>query len=301
MSDPEPEGGPRPDRDVVEDVDRLITALQRHPDPAVGAQVRAMLEGIDAVHRTGLTRLLTAIHGMAGEAFINRLVGDPAIRFLLMSYELLAVDRRIMAEEALDAVRDPLHREGVDVEIADVVGGVVYVRLHGVERCAIPTASVMERLEGALREGFVGFQELVVRDRVPSNTGPLISADALRRARRPVYREALPLAELPPGAMKAVEVDGRPVLFANVGGEVHAVANRCGESPLPLEFGTLSGAELRCSWHGCRYDMRTGRRLDREGDRLRVFPVAVEDGAVRIAMDTEPAAPVPQRVAGIPR
>jgi 3-phenylpropionate/trans-cinnamate dioxygenase ferredoxin component len=301
MSDAEPAEDPRPDRDVVEDVNRLITALQEHPDPEVGAQVRELLQGIDAVHRTGLTRLLTAIQGMAGEAFINRLVGDPAIRFLLMSYELLAVDRRIMAEEVLDAVRGPLHQEGVDVEIVEVVGGVVYVRLHGAERCALPVASMVERLEGALREEFIGFQELVVRDRGRATTGSLIPPDALRRTRRPVYRAALPLSELPPGTMKAIEVAGHPVLFANTGGDVFAVANRCGESPLPLEFGTLSGAELLCSWHGCRYDIRTGKRTDRDGDRLHVFPVAVADGEIRIAVDTVSAAPLPLRTSGASR
>lgn len=292
-------GDPPPDRDVVEDVDRLITALQRHPDPAVGEQVRELLEGIDAVHRTGLTRLLTAIQGMAGEAFINRLVGDPAIRFLLMSYDLLAVDRRIMAEEALDSVRGPLHQEGVDVEITEVVGGVVYVRLHGAEHCALPMASLLGRLEAALREDFVGFQELVVRDRASSTSSALISPDALRRARRPVFHAAMPLSDLPPGVMKAVEVEGHPVLFVNAGGEVLAVANRCGESPLPLEFGALEGGEIRCSWHACRYDARTGKRTDREGDRLRVFPVSIEDGEIRIAVDTVPAAPLPLRVTGI--
>ena len=300
MSDASGEGPP-PDRDVVEEVDHLITSLQEHPDPAVGQQVRALLEGIDAVHRTGLTRMLTAIQGMAGEAFINRLVGDPAIRFLLMSYELLAVDRRIMAEEVLDSVRGPLHQEGVDVEIVEVVGGVVYVRLHGAEHCALPLASLLERLEGALREDFVGFQELVVRDGARATTTALISPNALRRARRPVFRVALALSDLPPGALKAVEVDEHPVLFANAGGEVLAVANRCGESPLPLEFGTIAGATLRCSWHGCLYDMRTGKRTDREGDRLRVFPVSIEDGEIRIAVDTVSAAPLPLRVSGIPR
>lgn len=301
MSDADFASDAAPDRDVVEEVDRLITALQEHPDPAVGRKVRELLEGIDAVHRTGLTRMLTAIQGMAGEAFINRLVGDPAIRFLLMSYELLAVDRRIMAEEVLDTVRGPLHREGVDVEIVEVVGGVVYVRLHGAEHCAIPMALLTSRLEEALQEGFVGFQEMVVRGRAAEARGPLISPDALRRARKPVFADALSLSDLPPGALKAVEVDGRPVLFANAGGEVLAVANRCGESPLPLEFGTLEGAELRCSWHGCRYDLRTGKRTDRDGDRLRVFPVKVEEGQVRIAVDTVAAAPLPLRVSGIPR
>jgi len=105
------------------------------------------------VHRTGLTRMLTAIQGMAGEAFINRLVGDPAIRFLLMSYELLAVDRRIMAEEVLDSVRGSLHQEGVDVEIVEVVGGVVYVRLHGAEELYVSgyTAEALDHWAGLAR------------------------------------------------------------------------------------------------------------------------------------------------------
>ena len=138
MSDAGATEDPRPDRDVVEEVDRLITSLQQHPDPAVREQVRALLEGIDAVHRTGLTRMLTAIQGMAGEAFINRLVGDPAIRFLLMSYELLAVDRRIMAEEV--AGRRPRSAAPGRRRRGDRRGGgrVVYVRLHGAAHCALP-------------------------------------------------------------------------------------------------------------------------------------------------------------------
>ena len=62
-----------------------------------------------------------AIQSMAGDAFVNRLTGDPAIRLLLMSYDLLAVDRRTLAEEALDAVRGHLHAHGVDVELVEVL------------------------------------------------------------------------------------------------------------------------------------------------------------------------------------
>ena len=49
------------------------------------------------------------------------------------------------------------------------------------------------------------------------------------------------------------------------------------------------GAELRCSWHGCRYDLRSGHRLDGP-ERLTVFPVAIEDGDVRLALSTAPVA-----------
>jgi nitrite reductase/ring-hydroxylating ferredoxin subunit len=89
--------------------------------------------------------------------------------------------------------------------------------------------------------------------------------------------------------MTAVELEGQPILITNVEGEIHAVANRCGDTPLPLQFGTLDGAELRCSWHGCRYDIRTGKRLDGGTGHLAVLPVAIEDDEIRVAVGVEPA------------
>lgn len=274
--------------DLLDEVQRLITALESHPDPAVRADVTALLQGIDAVHRTALTHLVSAIRGMAGDAFINRLAGDPAIRLLLMSYELLAVDRRLLAEEALDAVRGHLHERGIDVELADVVGGAVYVRLHGLEQSGVAPEAVRRDVEEALRVGLVGFQELVLGDRARSGS-PLIQVCGLRPAQRPVYRKVCTATEVAPGQLTAVDVEGQPILIANVGGELHAVANRCGDTPLPLHFGTLDGAELRCSWHGCRYDVRSGKRLDGGPERLAVFPLALEGDEVSVAIGVEPA------------
>ena len=284
-------GATKPDADVLGEVDRAIARLEGHPDAAVREEVRTLLQGIDAVHRTGLTHLMAAIHAMAGEAFVNRLLGDPAIRLLLMSYDLVAVDRRLQAEEAIDAVRGHLHAHGVDVEIREVVGGVVYVRLHAAESGGLAPEAVVHDLEAALKDAFVGFQELVVRDREPRTTAPpLIPLSSLKRAQRPVYQPAGALAELPRGRLRAVELLGQPLLLANVEGEVYALRNRCGESPLPLEFGQLEGAELRCSWHGCRYDVRSGRRTDGGSEHLPVFPVRVENGEIRVALGVAPAA-----------
>jgi len=273
--------------DLLEEVRRLIEALESHPDPAVRADVTALLQGIDAVHRTALTHLVDAIRGMAGDAFVNRLAGDPAIRLLLMSYELLAVDRRLVAEEALDSVRGHLHDHGIDVELADVVGGAVYVRLHGLRDGERDVEAVRHDVEEALRAGLVGFQELVLGDR-PVVGSPLLQV-GLRRAQRPVYRRVCDTADVSPGQVKAVDVGDQPILIANVDGEFHAVTNRCGDTPLPLQFGTLEGAELKCSWHGCRYDVRTGKRRDGGTEQLAVLPVAVENGEIRVAVGVEPA------------
>ncbi|MGH7277649.1 MAG: Rieske 2Fe-2S domain-containing protein [Candidatus Rokuibacteriota bacterium] len=275
------------DRDLLDEVQRLIAALESHPDPTVRAQATALLQGIDAVHRAALTRLVAAIQAMAGEAFVNRLAADPAIRLLLMSYDLLAVDRRLLAEEALDAVRGHLHARGIDVELLDVVGGEVFVRVHGLEQGGIAPEAVRHDLEAALEAGLLGFQALVLGDRRPAAPANLIQL-TVRGAQRPRYRAAVAAADVPAGSMTGIELDGQPILIANVGGEFYAVLNRCGESPLPLQFGTLEGAEVRCSWHGCRYDVRSGRRVDGGRESLAVFPVAVEAGEIRVAVGVEP-------------
>jgi nitrite reductase/ring-hydroxylating ferredoxin subunit len=281
------------ERDVLADVEAAIGTLQAHPDAVVRDATAKLLEGIDAVHRTGLTHMVHAIHGLTGDTLINRLIADPAIRMLLMSYDLIAVDRRLQAEEALDTVRGHLHEHGVDVEIQEVVGGVVYVRLHVTAldgSPGVPIEDVRRDLEVALREFLIGFQELEFRDRElhqpPSAILPLA---ALRRANRPVYHDALGADEVVEGTLNVAMVNGVSVLFARVAGEVYALRNQCGDSPLPLDLGTLDGAEVTCPWHGCHYDVRTGRQRDGDG-RVQVVPVTTEAGRIRVATDVETGA-----------
>ncbi|MDQ3518086.1 MAG: Rieske 2Fe-2S domain-containing protein [Gemmatimonadota bacterium] len=280
----------QPRDDLLDEIADIIAALEGHADPDVRAQVTALLGGIDAVHRTALTHLFSAIVGLGGEQFMDRLTADPAIRLLFMSYDLLAVDRRINTEEALDAVRGHLHSHGVDVELLDVGGSEVFVKLHGVEQSGLPVDAVRRDIEAALREGLIGFQILVIgeRQRAPK-AAELVKLGGLRRANRPVYHSAFPATDLEPGEMRAIEAGAESILIANVGGEYYAVAANCGDSPLPLAYSSLDDAVLVCSWHGCRYDVRSGARSDASGgDRIRVYPVRVEAGNVEVAVGVEP-------------
>ncbi len=286
---------PAPSEDVLVAVEQLIARLTAHPDPEVGAMVTALLERVDVVHRTALARLIGAIQSMAGDAFINRLTGDPAIRILLMSYDLLAVDRRTLAEEALDAVRGHLHAHGIDVELVEVLGGVVSVRLHGAPAPSDTAYDGVRRdIEHALHAGLLGFQELDIQDgtrsRAKSVAPAFLSRQSLQRAQRPVYREVCYAADLADGSMRSATVDGMNVLVAHVDDEFFAVRNACGESPLPFDFSTLQGTQLTCSWHGCVYDLRTGHRLDRpqatREEMLTVLPVRVRDGVIEIVVGT---------------
>lgn len=287
--------------DVLDEVSALIASLSAHPDPAVRDQLEALLGGIDIVHRTALSHLFNAVQAMGGETFVNRLTADPAIRLLLMSYDLLAVDRRLHAEEALDAVRGHLHGHGVDVELLDVAGSEVFVRLHGVETTSMPAEAVRRDIETALSEGLIGFQVLTIGDRAPPlKASELVQLGGLKSVNRPVYHAAFPVDALIPGELRAVEAGDEAILIANVEGEFYAVADRCGESPLPLSFSDLDGATIVCSWHGCRYDVRSGTRSDASGgDRIRVYPVKVESGMVEVAVGVEQVARSAPRAADV--
>ena len=223
-----------------------------------------MLEGIDAVHRAGLTHLVQALHGLSGDTLINRLIADPAIRMLLMSYDLIAVDRRLQAEEALDTVRGHLHEHGVDVEIQEVVGGVVYVRLHVARQDghdALPLDRIRADLEAALREFLIGFQELEFRDRDLHAAAicdcPARGAQACQSARS-IY-DALDADEVPEGTLRAAMVNDVSVLFGRVAGEVYAIRNQCGDSPLPLDLGHARrrGSAMFVAWLPLRHPLGT--------------------------------------------
>lgn len=105
-----------------------------------------------------------------------------------------------------------------------------------------------------------------------------------RRARAPVFVSALALVALDEGCMRGLEVERERVLLCRLSGEVYAFRNVCPGSALPLDLGRLDGTTLVCPWHECRFDARTGKRLDAGEGRLAVIPVSVSDGEIRLAV-----------------
>ncbi|HSF15155.1 MAG TPA: Rieske (2Fe-2S) protein [Vicinamibacteria bacterium] len=88
--------------------------------------------------------------------------------------------------------------------------------------------------------------------------------------------------DLPPGSLRAVEVDGTPLLLASTGDAVFAYRNSCGGSILPLHLGTLVDGEIHCPWHGCRYDVETGKKSGGIAGGLEAFRVVVDGDRIRI-------------------
>lgn len=102
-------------------------------------------------------------------------------------------------------------------------------------------------------------------------------------------------ADLPPGARKTIEAEGRVIAVFNVGGDYYALNNRCPHEGGPLCAGKLSALTvstrpgeylwtredeiIRCPWHGWEFDLKTGRSVcDPKTMRVRLYDVHVEQG-----------------------
>ena len=105
------------------------------------------------------------------------------------------------------------------------------------------------------------------------------------------------VAELPPGARKIVEVEGRSIGIFNVNGRYVAVLNVCPHELAPVCRGKVGGTTLtsppgefrwgregeilQCPWHGWEFDLLTGNCLT-DKRRLRLYPVTIEEDTVFI-------------------
>lgn len=73
--------------------------------------------------------------------------------------------------------------------------------------------------------------------------------------------KAADLSELPAGAIREVQVGGKPVALANVGGTIYAINGTCLHRGGPLGQGVLEGTVVTCPWHGWQFDVTTGKAV----------------------------------------
>ena len=70
---------------------------------------------------------------------------------------------------------------------------------------------------------------------------------------------AAKVGELKDGTMKEVEVQGRQLLLAMVGGKYYAANNRCPHLGGRLARGKLEETVVTCPLHGSQFDLADGR------------------------------------------
>jgi len=85
------------------------------------------------------------------------------------------------------------------------------------------------------------------------------------------------------GKMFRVQLNGKLLLLANVEGTIHACDEMCTHEEVSLSLGALQGNCLKCSLHGSRFDLLTGKALDEPADEdLRIYPVKIEGDSILV-------------------
>src|SRR3970040_803604 len=94
--------------------------------------------------------------------------------------------------------------------------------------------------------------------------------------------------ELPHGARKLVEIDGRAVAVFKIAGEYFAIADVCSHDDGPVAEGELDGYEIECPRRGARFDVRNGSVLSFPAIvGMPAYPVRVEGDEILVGLPPE--------------
>ena len=90
-------------------------------------------------------------------------------------------------------------------------------------------------------------------------------------------------AEVAPGTMLHVEVEGRQICVYNVNGDYYATDDICTHRRARLSDGYLDGRVVQCPLHFGTFDVLTGKALNPPCKfPLETYPVALDDQRVFI-------------------
>ena len=91
--------------------------------------------------------------------------------------------------------------------------------------------------------------------------------------------------DLPPGAKRIVEVEGRKLGVFNAGGELYSIEDRCSHDDGPLAEGEFDPDRrtVECPRHGSLFDLATGRPKTLPAYMpVETFPVHVREGIIKL-------------------
>ena len=90
-------------------------------------------------------------------------------------------------------------------------------------------------------------------------------------------------ADLLPGQMKWVAVNGERRVLANVEGTFYAISDVCGHRNAPLSRGKLDGYLIECPLHYAQFDVRTGELVNGPvSTAVPIYQVCIEGNTVYI-------------------
>jgi 3-phenylpropionate/trans-cinnamate dioxygenase ferredoxin subunit len=102
------------------------------------------------------------------------------------------------------------------------------------------------------------------------------------------YLEIAPASELPSGERLFVEIEGKPIVIFNIGGQFFSIADVCSHDDGPVGEGIVEGYNITCPRHGAQFDIRSGKVVQMPAVvDIPAYPVQVRDGNIYLGIPRE--------------
>ncbi len=267
---------------LIARVQELTGRLEDLDDPACRELAEELTAAVVQMYGAGLERIVE----LADAATRDEMANDSLVAGLLMIHDLypVPIEERVM--QALDTVRPYMESHGGNVELLGIENGIARLRLEGSCKSCRASSSTLElAVRQALEEAAPDLDgmdvEGIVEEAEPEISGiplPLVQMNGT-----PVLAHAG--ASTAPRRSMATDVDGVPLVVANVDGTLLAYRNACADCGGALDGGALDGGALGCPGCGRRYFLpQAGRSMDDDHLQLDPVPLLREEEEIRVAL-----------------
>ena len=102
------------------------------------------------------------------------------------------------------------------------------------------------------------------------------------------FQEIAPVGELPNGERLFVDIEGKPIVIFNIGGQLFSIADVCSHDDGPVGEGRLEGYNITCPRHGAQFDIRAGKVIQMPAIvDIPAYPVRVVNGMIQLGIPKE--------------
>jgi Fe-S cluster biogenesis protein NfuA len=163
----------------IEHLETLIHDLERLPDPAARDQARELVQTLLDFHGAAVSTILKRIAelGEPGHVLINSLAEDALVSNLLLLYDLHPLGLETRVSQALEQVRPYLRTHQGDVELVEVIDGVVRLRMQGsCHGCPSSAMTLKNAIEEAIYTAAPDVSKIEVEGVVeaPAHSAPML-------------------------------------------------------------------------------------------------------------------------------
>ena len=270
---------------LAERVDQAVNEVRKLENDAQ-TKALGLKSAIEDFHKFGITKIVQKLKSdPRGKELLFELVDEPSVYALFAMHGIVRADLGTRVSRVIDMVRPYMQSHGGDVELVEVNGDTVYVKLHGAcNGCSMSAVTLRNGVEEALKENVPEIKQVEV---VPTDPSPaLIPLDAIgiESAQDAGWVKGPKLEEISPSRPYRLDTPDISIIIINLNNQLAAYRNECAHQGLPLDGGILDAdaGTLTCPWHGFCFDAHSGECFTAPQAQLEPFPLRVEDDFVWI-------------------